>query len=184
MENLLIACSLCADCFAVCVASSVCLKSCRYRQALMVAICFGVIQAGLLFAGWCGAAVFAEFVEKWSKWIACALLAYVGGNMLLGGIKGESEGKDLSSIKNIIIGGIATSIDALAVGVSRALSGAELHEASGLTAAVGLVTVVFAFCGIEIGHKVGKASGQKAGRWAQIAGGLALLTIGVLICFK
>lgn len=184
MENLLIACSLCADCFAVCIASSVCLKNCCHKQALSIAICFGLIQAGLLFAGWCGASIFAGFVQKWSKWIAFALLAYVGGNMLLAGIKGESEGKDLSNLGNVIIGGIATSIDALAVGVSRALSGVELQSALSLTAAVGIVTVIFAFCGIEFGHRIGKASGQKAGRWAQISGGCVLLCIGILICCR
>lgn len=184
MENLLIACSLCADCFAVCLASSVCLKQCTRKKVLGIAISFGIIQAGLLFAGWGGAALFAGFVEKWSKWIAFALLAYVGGNMLLEGIKGESEGADLSSFKNVIIGGIATSIDALAVGVSRALSGADIHCALSLTGAVGLVTVAFAFSGIMLGHRIGKAAGDKAGRWAQMAGGAVLLTIGVLICFR
>lgn len=184
MENIIIACSLCADCFAVCLASSICLKMCTWKKALGIAIIFGIIQAGLLFAGWGGAAIFASFVEKWSKWIAFALLAYVGGNMLLEGIKGESEGADLNSFKSVIIGGIATSIDALAVGVSRALSGADLHNAISLTVAVGLVTVAFVFSGIQLGHRIGKAAGEKAGRWAQIAGGAVLLTIGILICIR
>lgn len=184
MENIIIACSLCADCFAVCLASSICLKTCTWKKALGIATIFGIIQAGLLFAGWGGAATFASFVEMWSKWIAFALLAYVGGNMLIEGIKGKTESADLNSFKSVIIGGIATSIDALAVGVSRALSGADIHSALGLTGAVGLVTVTFALSGILLGHRIGKAAGEKAGKWAQIAGGAVLLAIGILICIR
>ena len=173
-EAILLAASLCADCLAVSLCSGVTLRSVRWREILGVALAFAVIQSGLLLAGWAFGYLFVGLVEKISHIIAFLLLLYVGGSMLIEGIKGEAEVRDLSSWRNIILGGVATSIDALAVGVAQSMEGADWPAFLPLLVAVFVITAL----SVIIGLRGGRAIGARFGRWAEIAGGLVLIGIG------
>lgn len=176
-ESILLAASLCADCLAVSLCSGVTLRSVRWREILGVALAFAVIQAGLLVAGWAFGYLFVGMVEKISHVIAFLLLLYVGGSMLIEGIKGEAEVRDLSSWRNIIIGGLATSIDALAVGVAQSMDGADWPGFLPLLVAVFVITAL----SVVVGLRGGRAIGERFGRWAEIVGGVVLIAIGVSV---
>lgn len=176
-EAILLAASLCADCLAVSLCSGVTLRSVRWREILGVALAFAVIQAGLLLAGWAFGYLFVGLVEKISHIIAFLLLLYVGGSMLIEGIKGEAEMRDLSSWRNIILGGVATSIDALAVGVAQSMEGADWPAFLPLLVAVFAITAL----SVVIGLRGGRAIGARFGRWAEIVGGVVLIAIGVSV---
>ncbi|MBO7574792.1 MAG: manganese efflux pump [Bacteroidales bacterium] len=176
-EAILLAASLCADCLAVSLCSGVTLRSVRWREILGVALAFAVIQSGLLLAGWAFGYLFVGLVEKISHIIAFLLLLYVGGSMLIEGIKGEAEVRDLSSWRNIILGGVATSIDALAVGVAQSMEGADWPAFLPLLVAVFVITAL----SVIIGLRGGRAIGARFGRWAEIVGGVVLIAIGVSV---
>lgn len=177
LESILMAVSLCADCFAVSLCSGVTLKKVSVADVLRVALAFAVIQTALLLAGWLFGNLLVGFVSKAAHIIGFVLLLYVGGSMLLEGIKGEEDVKDLNGWRNVIIGGIATSIDALAVGVAQSMAGQTGSGILPLAVAVFVVTAISVICGIF----GGKAIGKKTGRWAEIAGGIVLIGIGVSI---
>ena len=175
LEAILVAVSLCADCFAVTLCSSVTLKSLRWTNVAKVAVTFAIIQAGLLLAGWAFGGIFASKVIKVSHVIGFLLLLYVGGSMLLEGIRGKDEIRDLGSWGKIVIGGVATSIDALAVGVAQSMEDTAWNGFLPLLVAVFIVTALSAVIGICGGRFIGK----KAGRTAEIIGGCVLIGIGV-----
>ena len=167
--------SLCADCFAVTLCSSVTLKSFRLRSAARVALAFAIIQTSFLLVGWAFGGCLSGFIGDFAKYVGFALLLYVGGSMLLEGIKGEEEVKDLNGLKNVVIGGVATSIDALAAGASLSMDAKPWAEIWPLALAVFIVTALSAVAGIY----GGKTIGSKVGRAAEIIGGLVLIGIGI-----
>ena len=179
LEAILVAVSLCADCFAVTLCSSVTLKDLRWRSVAKVAVVFAVIQAGLLLAGWAFGSLLASYVIKVSHIIGFLLLLYVGGSMLLEGIRGKEEVRKLDSMRNIVLGGIATSIDALAVGVAQSMEDTSWIGFLPLLIAVFAVTALSAVLGICGGRFIGK----RVGRIAEIIGGLVLICIGVSLLF-
>lgn len=169
--------SLCADCFAVSLCSSVTLKTIRISAVTRVALMFALIQTGFMLAGWAFGSLFAGFLDKAAHIIGFLLLLYVGGSMVWEGIEGEHDVKDLNGWKNIIIGGIATSIDALAVGVSLSMDAKPWSEVMPLSLSVFICTALSVILGIWIG----KTIGCRMGRWAEIAGGIVLILIGVSV---
>lgn len=177
IKAILIAVSLCADCFAVSLCSGVTLKQIKWGSVLRIALVFAVIQTGLMLAGWAFGEVFVGFIEKISHLIGFLLLLYVGGSMLIEGIKGEEEIKDLNGLRNVVIGGVATSIDALAVGVAQSMAGCGFAGVLPLLIAVFAVTALSVIAGLW----GGKILGQRFGRWAEIIGGLVLIGIGISI---
>ena len=179
LEAILIAVSLCADCFAVSLCSSVTLKSLKWTSVLKVALCFAFIQAGLLWAGWAFGSLLASYVIKISHILGFLLLLYVGGSMIWEGIKRDEEVRDLSAWKGIIIGGLATSIDALAVGVAQSLANQSLSDFIPLLLSVFVVTALSAVLGIC----GGKAIGKRTGPVAEIIGGCVLIGIGISLLF-
>jgi putative Mn2+ efflux pump MntP len=178
-EAILMAVSLCADCFAVTLCSSTTLKRVRWSQTAVIAIVFAVIQTGLLALGWLLGSLVAHFVIRASHIIGFLLLLYVGGSMLFEGIRGKDESRDLNGLWNIIIGGVATSIDALAVGTSQSIEGLPWEGFLPLAVSVFAVTALSAVLGIC----GGKVLGTKIGRLAEILGGLVLIGIGVSFLF-
>lgn len=173
--------SLCADCFAVSLCSSVTLRTIRLKDVTRVASAFAVIQAGLLIAGWAFGGLFVGFVEKAAHVIGFLLLLYVGGSMVVEAVKGLKGGtcelRDLNGWKNVILGAVATSIDALAVGVSLSMGSMAWSELWPLALSVFAVTALSVVCGIW----GGKVIGCKAGAWAELVGGLVLVGIGMNI---
>lgn len=177
LEAILIAASLCADCFAVSLCSSVTLHRIEWKPVARVALAFALIQSVLLLAGWAFGNVFVGLVCKVAHIIGFLLLLYVGGSMLMEGIRGKAEVKDLNGFRNIVLGGVATSIDALAVGVAQSMVGQTWHGFCPLFTAVFAVTALSVVAGI-LG---GKTLGCHFGRWAEIIGGAVLVAIGISV---
>lgn len=182
IQAVLIALSLCADCFAVSVCSSVTLSVISRKSVFRTALVFAVIQSGLLAAGWAFGNIFVGLVEKVSHIIGFLLLLYVGGGMIASGIKAlrgkcDEETSDLNGLRNVIVAGIATSIDALAVGVSQSMDGQDWAGFRPLLVSLFVITFLSVVAGIAGGRKVG----EKFGHRAEIAGGLVLIGIGLRI---
>jgi putative Mn2+ efflux pump MntP len=190
LQAILLAVSLCADCFAVTTCSSITLKSVTVRRVLVIAIVFATVQTLLMLVGWLFGDLFVGFVSKAARWIGFLLLLYVGGSMILEGIKGDEEVRDLNGLRNLILGAVATSIDALAVGISMSLTRigedalASDHALMVNTmiadhVAVFVVTMLSVFAGMYGGYR----AGRRFGRPAEIVGGLVLICIGLGVLF-
>lgn len=174
LEAILVAVSLCADCFAVTLCSGTSFR--RGKGALLrLALAFAVIQTGFLLAGWFAGSTVYSFVDRWTGWIAFLLLLYVGGSMFIEGVKGKEESKRLDGFRNVVIAGIATSIDAAAVGAAASMSDSSFDGMRLLLPSVFVVTALSVFAGI-LG---GRTLGRRYGSGAEIAGGLILIAIGV-----
>ena len=176
-EAILVAVSLRADCFAVSLCSGVTLRDVSWKRVLGVALAFAVIQAGLLAVGWAFGYLFVGLVERISHIIAFLMLLYVGGSMLIEGIRGKEEARNLDGWRNVLVGGVATSIDALAVGVAQSMEDVSFSGFLPLLLSVFAVTALSVVAGL----KGGSAIGVRFGRWAEIAGGLVLIGIGVSV---
>ena len=176
IEILLLAVSLSFDTLAVSMGGSVTLGRIDIRRLLGVAFVFGLMQMLLLDAGWLLGHSVISYIYKYASYIGMALLLYIGGTMIAGVFRKEGESKvDLSDLKHLLLAAVATSVDAAAVGVSLAmgeLSGGKIALSS---ATVLVVTMIAAVLGIT----GGSFFGRKFGKWAQLAGGLVLILIGV-----
>lgn len=178
VEIILFGLSVCADCFAVSLCSSISIKKRDADIIVKIALRFAIIQTLFLLSGWALGDFLAVFIEKVAKWIGLALLVYVGGNMIYGALFcREGEGCDLNGLRNIVLAGIATSIDALAIGGSLSLSGQSWEQ----TAPQALSVFVCTALSVLIGIKSGGRLAQKAGRWAEGVGGVVLIGIGLCI---
>lgn len=185
-EALLIGISLCADCFAVSLCASLGMSGKQLRSGFWkIAPAFAVIQTLLLVAGWLLARRADEYMaahlahyETIAHIIAFLLLLWIGGEMIIDSLRGkETASLELKSLRSILIGGIATSIDALAVGVSMALDERSGQEIALQAAAVFLCTWLSVVVGIFFGNKVG----MRMGNVARLLGGIILVIIGLLI---
>lgn len=177
--TILFAASLCADCFAVTLCSSLSLKEVRKETILWIALVFSIIQSGLLILGWAFGDLFVGYVEKLSHIIGFLLLLYVGGSMIIEAVKKESRNINLKGLKNVIIGAVATSIDAFAAGISISMDGNSGRDIREDTAAVFVCT----FIAVVAGMSSGKFLGRKFGKAAEITGGAVLICLGLLILF-
>lgn len=176
----LLAASLCADCFAVTSCSSISLNSVSWRNVLPTALAFAVIQTLLMLLGWLFGGIFVGVVEKAADVIAFLLLLYVGGSMIVGALRKSPESRNLEGIRNVLIGGFATSIDAVAVGISMSMACCPAKKAALNLGAVFVVTFLSVIAGMFSGCRIGR----RFGRPAELAGGTVLVAIGawILIC--
>lgn len=177
VETILFGLSVCADCFAVSLCSSVKLKESQPAKTLKIALCFAVIQTGFLLCGWAFGDILAIFIDKIAKWLGLGLLLYVGGQMIYSALfcKGNEEAHDLNGLKNIILAGVATSIDALAIGSSLSLAGQTWSDTIPKAISVFICTAASVIIGIAGGRHIG----HKIGHWAEGIGGIVLIGIGL-----
>lgn len=174
---LLIGLGLSADCFAVSLAGSMSLKRLRYLQVFRTALAFGMAQAIMPLIGWLVGRTVIEYISSYDHWVAFGLLAIIGGRMIWEAFREKEESRKNSDITRgwlLLTLAVATSIDALAVGLSFAFLEINIGFAI-LT--IGLVTFLIATMGFYIGRKAGDALGQKA----KIIGGIILIGIGLRI---
>ena len=174
-----IAVGLAMDAFSVAVTDGIVLKNIKIRYALKIVLFFGIFQFGMLFLGNLLGSAFAKYISACDHWIAFFLLIFIGGKMLYDAVRGGDdeelcEEKNPLGFKTLTVLAVATSIDALAVGVSFAAMNVEILFAS---AVVGLVAFAFSFCGVYIGSKCGNLFGNKS----EIVGGIVLIGIGIKI---
>lgn len=181
IEIIFIAMGLSMDAFAVSVSGGMNIKKVKIFNAMKVALCFGIFQALMPLMGWIAAgSLFSTYIEKFDRWIALILLGYIGGKMLYDSIikKDDNESTDITNNLTLLILGIATSIDALMVGVTfvSAFNGFEIINPISI---IGITTLLISFCGVYIGKKSGDALGNKS----TIAGGIILILIALKIFF-
>ena len=183
IELALIAVGLSMDAFAVSVCKGLGMKRLDMGQALVIALFFGGFQALMPLAGWALGSGFQSYIEPVDHWIAFALLAFIGGKMLYDAfheedgdepVAGEAAGLDL---KEILMLAIATSIDALAVGVSFAFLQVDIVPAISL---IGVITFALSLVGVAVGHRFG-ARFEKP---ATVVGGVVLIPIGLDILLE
>lgn len=170
-----VAISLGMDCFAVCVAAGMAVREGRVRVIAKIAILFGIFQAGMTTIGWVGGTFIQSWIEPFDHWIAAILLAIIGGKMIQEGLSGDDERNiDFHSITVLLVLAVATSIDALAVG----LSFAALQVAVFIPAiAIGIGALCMSGVGFWFGDRFGSLIGSRA----EIIGGLVLILIGLRI---
>ena len=185
LEIWLLAIGLAMDCFAVSIASGIILKRVRMRPMLIMALAFGFFQALKPLLGWIGASFFSHLIENIDHWIAFAILAFLGGRMVLESFKDEDCRHEFAptSLKVVSALAVATSIDALAVGVSFAFlcvrSFSSILPSIGI---IGFVSFALSFVGLMFGIRFGCGIARKLR--AELWGGVILIIIGTKILIE
>lgn len=175
---LLIAAALAVDAFAVALAAGVTLCNVNSRQTFRLAWHFGFFQCGMNIIGWAAGLTVRSLIENIDHWIAFGLLAFVGIRMIVEAARGGDEQRknDPTRGKTLVLLSVATSIDALAVGLSFAVLNISIWFPA---LVIGVVATALTAFGLHLGCLVGSTSGL--GARAEIAGGLVLVAIGVKI---
>ncbi len=182
-EIFLIAIGLAMDCLAVSIASGIIIKKIEWRTMLTMAFFFGLFQAAMPFIGWLFASRFSHLIESVDHWIAFLLLLFLGGKMIIESFKEEDCKKDFNpaSLKVVLALAIATSIDALAVGVSFAFLGMNTVDTILMPISIiGLVSFLMSLCGLLFGIFFGCRHNMRVELW----GGLILIIIGCKILIE
>ena len=183
----LLAVGLAMDAFSVSISSGIALRSLKFRDAGKIGLFFGVFQFLMPCIGWLLGTGFAVYITSFDHWIAFILLGFIGGKMLWEAAHPKEEETVSNPLDNrlLFILAIATSIDALAVGVTFASMGMTLFGT--LTGAlipasalIGVITFAISSAGVCIGHKSGDLFGSKA----EIVGGVVLIGIGAKILIE
>ena len=177
-ELLILAVGLAMDAFAVAVCKGLSIRTLKVRQALMVGLWFGLFQALMPALGWLLGSAFSELVQSVDHWIAFLLLAIIGGNMIREALGGDEEDMDPSlSFGVMFLLAVATSIDALAVGITFALLPVNILAAVAL---IGVITFAISCAGVKIGNVFGAKYKAKA----EFFGGAVLILIGLKILLE
>ncbi|WP_293127575.1 manganese efflux pump MntP family protein [Microcoleus sp. bin38.metabat.b11b12b14.051] len=169
---------LAADAFAVAVSSGLAIKHMKVNKALKIALFFGGFQALMPVIGWLIGLSFSSWITPIDHWIAFGLLSFIGGRMIYESLQGEECKKKFNPLDTgtLITLSVATSIDALAVGIGFAVLKDAIAPA---VTAIGFITFFLAFAGVFIGHKCGNLFANKI----EILGGAILIFIGSRILF-
>ena len=178
VSTLLLALAMSTDAFAAAIGKGMALGRPQWREALRTGLIFGCIEAATPIVGWAAGISAAKVVAAWDHWIAFVLLGVLGAHMIIGGLR---PGKDdvaeklaRHSFWNLAATGLATSIDAMAVGVGLAFLDVNIIA---VAAAIGVTTFVM----VTIGVMLGRSLGALAGKRAEIAGGIVLIGVGTTI---
>ncbi|MBR9985823.1 MAG: manganese efflux pump [Desulfosarcina sp.] len=179
VNTLALAVALAMDAFAVSIASGVSLRTVSARQTFRLAWHFGLFQAMMPVIGWSAGLTVRSRIEAYDHWVAFALLVFVAQGMLRSAFKKESVGadaKDPTKGMTMVMLSVATSIDALAVGLSLSMINVSIWTPALI---IGLVAGVFTTVGMHLGKVIGSMA--QLSRWAEMTGGIVLLGIGVNI---
>ena len=183
LEIFLVGIGLSMDAFAVAICKGLAMPTINRKQTLLIAAYFGVFQALMPLTGWLLGSQFARHVTKMAPWIAFVLLAWIGGNMIRESLSKKEEDEEVEPAelrhKELFVLAIATSIDALAVGVSFSM--VELAIPIGAAAAlIGCTTFAISVGGVFVGHIFGARYKNRA----EFVGGAILILIGVKILLE
>lgn len=179
-----LALALAMDCFTVSIVSGVIIRKYILSIILRMAILFGLFQAMMPFIGWLGTSYFSHYLESVDHWIAFGLLAFLGGKMIKDSFGSEEEAHfDPSKLTSQLLFAVATSIDALAVGISFACLGYKNIEQLTLPLIViGVCSFVMSILGNILGVMCGKSIVKRLK--PEFIGGVILLLIGFRISYE
>ena len=183
LELLLIGVSLSMDAFAVALCQGLSMPRLNWRHASVIALFFGGFQALMPVIGWLLGSQFAGYIQSFDHWVAFFLLLIIGGNMVREAFAPEEEAEDGCSageyldLKRLFLMAIATSIDALAIGVTFAFLEVVILEAA---AVIGVTTFVISLLGVAIGNYFGTRYQKRA----EITGGVILILLGAKILLE
>ena len=173
IELFLIAVGLSMDAFAVSVCKGLAMPKCTFKKAAIVGLWFGGFQALMPAIGYILGAQFQEAIASIDHWIAFVLLALIGGNMIHEALDNDEEEADASlDVKTMFLLAVATSIDALAIGITFAFLKVSIIPA---VCFIGIVTFIISFAGVKIGNVFGARYKNKA----EIVGGVILILLGL-----
>ena len=179
-ELFLIGIGLSMDAFAVAICKGLGMERINKRDTLLLALFFGGFQALMPLTGYLLGSRFASYIERWDHWIAFVLLAFIGGNMIRESREQEEEEIEHGGsirYRELFTLAVATSIDALAVGVSFAFLGVRIAPAVTL---IGCTTFVLTLVGVWVGNLFGSRYKSRA----ELTGGIILILIGVKILLE
>ena len=178
IELFLIAVGLSMDEFAVSVCKGLAMPKCTFKKAAIVGLWFGGFQALMPAIGYVLGAQFQETIASIDHWIAFVLLALIGGNMIHEALDNDEEEADASlDVKTMFLLAVATSIDALAIGITFAFLKVNIIPA---VCFIGIVTFIISFAGVKIGNVFGVRYKNKA----EIVGGVILILLGLKILLE
>ena len=178
IELFLIAVGLSMDAFAVSVCKGLAMPKCTFKKAAIVGLWFGGFQALMPAIGYILGAQFQEAIASIAHWIAFVLLALIGGNMIHEALDNDEEEADASlNVKTMFLLAVATSIDALAIGITFAFLKVNIIPA---VCFIGIVTFIISFAGVKIGNVFGARYKNKA----EIVGGIILILLGLKILLE
>ena len=181
-EILLIGIGLSMDAFAVAISKGLSMQKSNYKAGLIIALFFGVFQAGMPLIGYFAAIRFERYIVAADHWVAFGLLLFIGGKAIVEAIKEIRSGeKKEESFKlrygELVVLAFATSVDALAVGISFAFLSVQIWKSVSI---IGVTTFLISFAGVCIGNRFGAKLKAKA----EIAGGVILILIGLKILLE
>jgi len=178
LEIVLISLGLAMDAFAVAVCKGLAMKKTDWKKAIIIALYFGIFQAIMPTIGYLLGSAFESYITSIDHWIAFILLTLIGGNMIKEAFSQKEEKEnDKVDFKSMLVLAIATSIDALAIGVTLAFFDVNLLLAVSM---IGIITFGLSILGVKIGNKFGDKFQNKA----EIAGGIILIFIGLKILLE
>lgn len=178
IELFLIAVGLSMDAFAVSVCKGLAMPKCTFKKAAIVGLWFGGFQALMPAIGYVLGAQFQETIASIDHWIAFVLLALIGGNMIHEALDNDEEEADASlDVKTMFLLAVATSIDALTIGITFAFLKVNIIPA---VCFIGIVTFIISFAGVKIGNVFGVRYKNKA----EIVGGVILILLGLKILLE
>ena len=177
IEIFFIGIGLAMDAFAVSICKGLSMKKINYKKAEIVGLYFGVFQAGMVLIGDLLGNSFEEFIKNIDHWVAFVLLVCIGINMIREVFQKEESYNDDVSFKTMVPLALATSIDALACGITFACLRIKIAMPS---ITIGIITFVLSFIGVAIGKKFGNKFKTKA----QILGGAILILLGIKILLE
>ena len=178
IELFLIAVGLSMDAFAVSVCKGLAMPKCTFKKAAIVGLWFGGFQALMPAIGYILGAQFQEAIASIDHWIAFVLLALIGGNMIHEALDNDEEEADASlDVKTMFLLAVATSIDALAIGITFAFLKVSIIPA---VCFIGIVTFIISFAGVKTGNVFGARYKNKA----EIVGGVILILLGLKILLE
>ena len=178
LETVFIAVGLAMDAFAVSICKGLSMKKLNWKKAIIIAIYFGVFQMLMPIVGYIVGISFSELLEKIDHWIAFILLVFIGGKMIRETFTKEESLNSKVDFNTMIILALATSIDALAVGITYAFL--EVRNIIFSFGFIGIITFIISFLGVIIGNKFGSKYGNKA----ELIGGLILIFMGIKILLE
>lgn len=179
LEIWLLAVSVAMDCFSVSITSGIILRRTYWKTFITIGLFFGLFQAVMPLIGWCATNYFYHLIEQFDHWIAFGLLFFLGAKMIKESFGDEEDHHfDPTRFATLLMLAIATSIDALAVGISLAMAGnVNIFLAVAL---IGIITFAMSCLGVKIGNLFGSRFEKKA----QAAGGIILLLLGTKILLE